>query len=446
MKSKNIIYNIPISNIFPHPDNPRKDLGDLTELTESIKKSGVMQNLTIVPEESEDGEQKYTVIIGHRRLAAAKAAGIAEVPCRIIEDMTDREQMAMMLEENMQRNDLTIVEQAQGFQMMLDLGSTEQEIAEKTGFSKTTVHHRLELAKLDKKILEKKTEDNSFQLNLTDLYELEKVKNPKTRDKILKDSYNSSNIRFAVNQEIERQKIMELSAPIIEKLENMGVKKAPSKMSPWDNNVDKIWQVDVRDKGTKTVDLKGRDGNLYWKILYNDIMVLEQVEKKEADTEAEEKKLKYEQRQKHKEELNSLASKLTEQLLKYARTVTKYDDKPKGMSEAAMTDMLLSQAFENDVILSTDNLYEAYTNKDSFEATESDKSLVLGLDSMYKLLLVNIDALRGSVADYYCGYNSAYAKKIIDAVDIMKHFGYIMNHEFNDMIYGTSDLYEKAGE
>ena len=54
-----------VENLFPHPDNPRKDLGDLTELADSIKQNGVLQNLTVVPKE--DGG--YTVIIGHRRLA-----------------------------------------------------------------------------------------------------------------------------------------------------------------------------------------------------------------------------------------------------------------------------------------------------------------------------------------------------------------------------------------
>ena len=126
----NDIVNIGVEHIHPHPENPRKDLGDLTELVESIKKNGVMQNLTVIPLEGKNGE--YTAIIGHRRHAAAKLAGIKELPCRIIEGLSEKEQISAMLEENMQRNDLTIWEQANGFQMMLDLGDTEEQIAEKT--------------------------------------------------------------------------------------------------------------------------------------------------------------------------------------------------------------------------------------------------------------------------------------------------------------------------
>lgn len=171
---------IGLEHIHPHPDNPRKDLGDLTELAESIKKNGIMQNLTVIPKEGEPGE--YITIIGHRRSAAAKLAGVTEAPCRVVEDMTDKEQMSTMLEENMQRNDLTIWEQAQGFQMMLDLGETEDTIAEKTGFSKKTIRHRLNIAKLDSKTLMEKERQDGYQLSLTDLYELEKIKDVKTRE------------------------------------------------------------------------------------------------------------------------------------------------------------------------------------------------------------------------------------------------------------------------
>ncbi|MBR3243996.1 MAG: ParB/RepB/Spo0J family partition protein, partial [Parasporobacterium sp.] len=114
---------IDINDLIPHPDNPRKDLGDLAELTESIRTNGILQNLTVV----KDGD-KYKVIIGHRRLAAAKAAGLTELPCTVA-DMDERQQLCTMMEENMQRQDLTIPEQAYGFQYMLDLGETVSSIA-----------------------------------------------------------------------------------------------------------------------------------------------------------------------------------------------------------------------------------------------------------------------------------------------------------------------------
>lgn len=116
------------------------------------------------------------------------------MPCRIAEGLSRKEQLSIMLEENMQRSDLTIYEQAQGFQLMLDLGDTEEQIAEKTGFSKTTIRRRLNIAKLNQDELKKKEQDENFQLTLKDLYELEKVKDIKTRDKILREATSSRDL------------------------------------------------------------------------------------------------------------------------------------------------------------------------------------------------------------------------------------------------------------
>ena len=61
------IVNIAIDRLFPHSDNPRKDLGDLSELAASIKASGILQNLTVVPDEPDNSNTDFTIIIGHRR-------------------------------------------------------------------------------------------------------------------------------------------------------------------------------------------------------------------------------------------------------------------------------------------------------------------------------------------------------------------------------------------
>ena len=179
------ITNINAKLIHQHPDNPRKDLGDLTELSESIKKKGIMQNLTVIPghwdEDKTHHDEGYTLIIGHRRFAAGKMAGVAMYPCRIVEDMSYKDQVGTMLEENMQRIDLTPLEQAEGFQMMLDLGDTEEQIAEKTGFSRTTVRRRLEIAKLDRDLVKEKTDENGvYQLNLKDLAQLSRIEDVET--------------------------------------------------------------------------------------------------------------------------------------------------------------------------------------------------------------------------------------------------------------------------
>lgn len=202
-----MIEFVDINKIYPHPDNPRKDLGDLTELAESIKVSGVLQNLTLVPRDKDT----YTVIIGHRRLAASKLAGLKEVPC-IITEMDEKEQAATMLVENMQRNDLTVYEQAQGFQMMLDLGETLETLSEKTGFSKSTIRRRTKLLDLDKDKFQAATGRGA---TLMDYEKLDKIKDTELRNKVL-EAIGTSNFDWELKNAISEEKSRARQELIIE--------------------------------------------------------------------------------------------------------------------------------------------------------------------------------------------------------------------------------------
>lgn len=153
-------------------------------------------------DDEEDEElHTYTAIIGHRRLAAAKLAGLTHVPCMIAE-MSENEQIATMLLENMQRNDLTVYEQAQGFQMMLDIGETQDTISEKTGLSKTTIRHRLKLLELDPDEFKKSQER---QPTITDYIELEKISDPKLKNEALK-KIGTNDYTWAVSRAIDQEK------------------------------------------------------------------------------------------------------------------------------------------------------------------------------------------------------------------------------------------------
>ncbi|WP_051541084.1 ParB/RepB/Spo0J family partition protein [Ruminococcus albus] len=209
---------IPVDELQPHPDNPRKDVGDVTELADSIKANGIFQNLTILRDKDPE-TGKHTVIIGHRRLAAAKLAGLEEVPCMVV-DMDEKEQISTMLLENMQRSDLTIYEQAQGFQMMLDMGETKADIAEKTGFSETTVRHRLKLLELDPEEFRKAEER---QPKLTDYIELEKITDPELKSKALK-TIGTSNFQWTMESCKRQQREKSLRDEWLEYIDKLFVK------------------------------------------------------------------------------------------------------------------------------------------------------------------------------------------------------------------------------
>lgn len=210
---------IPIDMLRPHPDNPRKDLGDLTELAESIKARGVMQNLTVIPKYHLGEIAYYTILIGHRRCEASKIAGLKTLPCTVVNVMSKKEQIATMLLENMQRSDLTPLEQAEGFQMMIDLGEGIRSIEKKTGFSATTIWHRVKLLELDREELRKSQER---EVKLTDYIRLEKLKNVEDKNECLKQ-IGTNNFDYTYNSKLRKQERKEKQKVIKKELEDKGL-------------------------------------------------------------------------------------------------------------------------------------------------------------------------------------------------------------------------------
>lgn len=216
----NGIVSLPIEWLEPHPNNPRKDLGDLTELAQSIKENGVMQNLTVVPIYDETGNGHYRVIIGHRRMAASKLAGLSEVPCAVV-DMDEKTQLSTMLLENIQRSDLTAFEQAQGFQLMIDLGDTVSEVAKRTGFSESTIRKRLKLAELDQDTL-KSTWDRNITMD--EYLKLSKIDDVKERNRLLKD-IGTSNFNWYFEKCLKKQEVNKILPQVKKDLRAMGAKQ-----------------------------------------------------------------------------------------------------------------------------------------------------------------------------------------------------------------------------
>lgn len=142
---------LPINKVEPRSDQPRYafDEGALAELTDSVRQYGVIQPITV---RALDGGY-YQIIAGERRWRAARAAGLSEVPVRIIE-ADDRRAMELALVENLQREDLNPIEEARGFRtLMEDYGLTQEEAAASVGKSRPAVANALRLLSLSPAVL-----------------------------------------------------------------------------------------------------------------------------------------------------------------------------------------------------------------------------------------------------------------------------------------------------
>lgn len=141
--------HLPLSQIFPNPDQPRKDMGDIESLTLSIKEQGVLEPILVNKE-----DQRYRIISGERRFRASTAAGLETIPC-VIKNLDENQILEIALVENLQRKDLHPFEEADGLQVLLKkFNYTHEHIAKKIGKSRSSVTEILTLANLPDEVRE----------------------------------------------------------------------------------------------------------------------------------------------------------------------------------------------------------------------------------------------------------------------------------------------------
>ena len=143
---------LPLHRVEPNPDQPRQDFDqeELEALAESIRQHGILQPLTV----RETGEGYYQIIAGERRWRAARLAELSEVPAIVVE-ADNKKAMELALIENLQRQDLNTVEEALGYQsLMNEFGLTQEEAAARVGKSRPAVANSLRLLTLPEAVLE----------------------------------------------------------------------------------------------------------------------------------------------------------------------------------------------------------------------------------------------------------------------------------------------------
>lgn len=191
----NQIKLINTSLIDPHPDNPRKNIGDVTDLADSIRANGLLSPLSVVPNGS-----RYRVIAGHRRLAACKQAGTGAVPCFVL-DLDPLQQLEAMVTENCQREQLTTMEEADAIQGMLDLGATTASVAHQLGRSSDYVRDRAKAASIDNEV--RASRDDFGQISIGQLVAIARYDGRPDLQKKLAQAAGTSNFDYTLSR-IER--------------------------------------------------------------------------------------------------------------------------------------------------------------------------------------------------------------------------------------------------
>lgn len=185
--SQQQITQIAIENLDPHPHNPRGQVDPeapaTLELVESIREQGIVQPLVVVPQRAAGAKwkiERYTVVCGHRRRIAAPLAGLSEVPC-IVRDLEPIQQEEVMLTENLQRDDLTLYQEALAFKRILDGGVKQSDLARRIGCAAARIQQRLKILELTQPV---QLMFNSYDLPVTAAPLLLQIDKPERQERL----------------------------------------------------------------------------------------------------------------------------------------------------------------------------------------------------------------------------------------------------------------------
>lgn len=461
MNEKSKIVMLPSDCLEHHPKNPRKEIGDIAELTDSIKANGILQNLTVVPKPDDEG--KYLVVIGNRRYEAGLGAGLTEFPC-VISDMDHSKQLETMLIENMNRSDLTVYEQAKGFEQLTLAGYSINNIAEKTGFSQSTVRRRINLCQYDERTVKEAFEK---QATFEDFEQLNKIKDEESRASIAK-FLGSSNFGWYLQQGIKEERKKERETIVLEAIKDIA-RKAEQDERYW--QFDEVCVINLR---TNSDDYSG---------MYDDIEKAKQLPKLDngeyvyfrdyADfeickpSEISEPAPKSENKDKYKKEREEIMSLISDMHARHMDFIENYNKKPKSAPGLALlcidtisklfttdgvdginyvdlddvTDYISEKHFET-YIENADNLLDYY-KANILRFYVQLTTALLNVKNIYSdLWYVDVNQSIGySGNGDYTGYSYKRTQKIKIFAEFIEHLGYVMSDEEKQLIDGSHRLY-----
>ncbi|AOY75407.1 ParB/RepB/Spo0J family partition protein [Clostridium formicaceticum] len=184
------VLEICIDSVISNPYQPRKTFSQasLQELSQSIKVYGVLQPISV----RQIGEGKYELIAGERRVKAAKLANLKTIPAIINHQISDKDSAILAIIENLQREDLNFIEEAEGyFNLIEDHGLTQQELAIRIGKNQSTIANKLRILRLREDIKQKLLESHLTERHARALLKLpDDELRVLALEKVIKNDYN----------------------------------------------------------------------------------------------------------------------------------------------------------------------------------------------------------------------------------------------------------------
>ncbi len=455
MEENKVITMINIDRLHPHPDNPRREVGDVSELADSIRVNGIMQNLTVIPRTEDfempadpDWEEEYTVLIGHRRLAAAKAAGIYRLPCVIVEGISRAQQILIMNGENSQRHDLTKFEEGASYQLLLDLGETPDSIAKSVGISTATVKRRLELAKHDKDTIE----NLNYQITIELQDAMRKVKDPAAVDEILRDAKSTENAIIRCDERAKKDKELELMEEARKILKEKGFHEMG--YTAYANrrwvDIDTVRSIDIDENMRSELDTVRFQPTMMF--VYEPpawgsgrirlIRPKDSRKKTEEEKEAEARTKKFKE---DKKKLEESRKEMTKAFQSYAGHIVERWTKPR-CKESDLITRLWEALLRCGARISTSGV-RALLKRTTERLKDYTDDDVRDMPMMYSMLMCLVDNGWMDVADYGGYFQKEYADRYKEMYEILKEFDFEMpDPEWLKLLDGTHEAFRVREE
>jgi len=201
-ESAGTLVEIPLDDLEPDPGNPRDKLRRIDELAASIREVGILQPLVV----TRNGNDRYRIVVGHRRHAAAKKAKLTTVPCIVRDNGIDRARLIHEIIENVQRDDLNPIEEAKAYNRLLkELDVTQAEIAARCGVSEAHVSKRLSLLALPTDVRKRVglPRGDEQRITLEEAYELSKLADHPDRIRDVLTDPDPIERRYYLEQQVE---------------------------------------------------------------------------------------------------------------------------------------------------------------------------------------------------------------------------------------------------
>ncbi|WP_035748738.1 ParB/RepB/Spo0J family partition protein [Glycomyces sp. NRRL B-16210] len=216
------LTQIPATQLVPHENNAHSELRGIDALAKTVAYLGIIEPLIVLPAD-EDG--RHTIVAGHRRHAAATQVGLDTVPCIVVDDPGAANQLVTMLAENLHRDDLTVLEEAQTYQQLTLLDWEPERIAQATGSDLDRVQQSLTLHKLPEQVQQAA---HAGQVDLVSAAALaEFTHDPKVIERIMKKAGGHWSVQHLIAEERHRQGAKDTIERLKAELVLAGVKVTP---------------------------------------------------------------------------------------------------------------------------------------------------------------------------------------------------------------------------